>query len=83
MSNYKMEVFTIKNSFSVLHETENMESILTNVVDSLKDGVVMCYTETPNNEEMTIVPREKVEYIKVTSWKALNLPSNSDNINRE
>ena len=79
---FKIEVFTIRNSFSCLHETEDRDEILSGFSNALSEGIIKLANFNPNTglEEITIIPREKIEYIKIIP---LNPPSEKEDKSNE
>ena len=68
MKKYKIEIFTIRDSFSCEHETDNPKEILSGIYSGLTEGVIQIVTANSNTEteEIVVIPREKIEYVKVT-----------------
>lgn len=74
MPSYKIEVFTLKNSFTQTYhsDTESTEQdfmdILRGVVSGLNEGYIVMkdFHSKGQRQEMNIIPRERVEHIKVT-----------------
>ena len=65
---YKIEIFTLRDSFSCEHETDNPKEILSGIYSGLTEGVIQIVTANSNTEteEIVVIPREKIEYVKIT-----------------
>jgi hypothetical protein len=79
MVKYKVEVFTVKESFSCLQEGEDTSNIIENLDIHLNNGAVKMILTKPRakSEEIVIIPRERIEYVKV---KALEVPKNNKSL---
>ena len=66
MKKYKIEIFTLRDSFSCEHETDNPKEILSGIYSGLTEGVIQIVISNSNTEEIVVIPREKIEYVKVT-----------------
>ena len=68
---YKIEVFTMRDSFSCEHDADNPKDILSGVYSGLTEGLIQIATVNSNadTEDIVVIPREKIEYIKITSLR--------------
>ena len=79
MSDIKIEVFTIKDSFTFIQQLESdsiltYEDVIKKILSDLAAGIVIIESYKSNDQlpEIVLIPREKVESIKI---KPLVIPT--------
>lgn len=67
---FKLEIVTLKESHSVITQIEKLELIVEELAVALNEGIVKLDTSKSEDlKTIVLIPREKIEYIKLTQLK--------------
>lgn len=80
MLKFKVDVFTFKESFSCVQESETIDSVISSLDRNLISGIIKMVISKPRakTEEVVIIPREKVDYITIRPLDSAKVIGNLD-----
>lgn len=69
---FKLEIITLKDIHSVSLQSENPETLVDELAIALNEGVIkLNISKSPDLQSIVLIPREKIEYIKISQMKEI------------